>query len=271
MIGKNDVSRLERATAYDTRGEKIGKVSQLYVDQQTGEPSWVTVSTGLFGMSESFVPLDGADFDGDDIRVAYDKGTVKDAPRIDSGEQLAADREQELYRHYKMHGRHGDEDTQDGKGRSKHDKTSGKLGHGRESDTEHSMTLSEERLAAGKESVEAGRARLRKYTTKHTETVEVPVTKEELVVERTPASGKGRSSHSIDESGEKVEEITLHEERPVVGKKTVPVEEVHVGKKRVTDTERVSGEVRKEHADIDVDERAGRGGTGRGHKTDDRR
>jgi uncharacterized protein (TIGR02271 family) len=259
MIGKNDVNRLERATAYDSRGEKIGKVGQLYVDDQTGAPSWVTVSTGLFGMSESFVPLEGAEFDGDDIRVAYDKGTVKDAPRIDSGEQLGPDREQELYRHYRMHGRRMAEGT------------GGKHGRGRESETEHAMTLSEERLAAGKESVEAGRARLRKYTTKHTETVEVPVTKEELVVERKPASGKGRSSDSIDESGEKVENITLREERPVVEKETVPVEEVHVGKKGVTDTERVSGEVRKEHADVEVDERAGRGRTGRGDKTDDRR
>ena len=45
------------------------------------------------------------------------------------------------------------------------------------------MTLSEERLKAGKERVEVGRVRLRKYTTTHTEKVDVPVTKEKLVVE----------------------------------------------------------------------------------------
>ena len=129
------------------------------------------------------------------------------------------------------------------------------------------MTLSEERLAAGKETVESGRARLRKYTTKHIEKVEVPVTKERLVVERKPASGDSKS-HALKDSGERVEEITLHEERPVVGKETVPVEEVRVGKERVTETERVSGEVRKEHADVDVDKGVTKGKTQAGRKDD---
>ena len=115
------------------------------------------------------------------------------------------------------------------------------------------MTLSEERLAVGKKRVEAGRVRLRKYTTTHTEQVDVPVTKEKLVVERTPASGEA-TNRPIKDSGEQLEEVTLHEERAVVTKETVPVEEVRVGKERVTETEKVSGEVRKEHADLDVDE-----------------
>jgi uncharacterized protein (TIGR02271 family) len=269
MIGKNDVRRLEGATAFDRTGEKIGKVGQLYVDDATGEPAWVTVSTGWFGMSESFVPLKGADFEGDDIRLAYDKDTVKDAPRVDAGVSLEPDREQELDRHYKLGAWQGAKGGKHGKAAQERGKTERERG---KFDTEHKMTLSEERLAAGKERVEAGRARLRKYTTQHTETVEVPVTKENLVVERTPASGKAKS-HPIEDSGEKVEDITLHEERPVVGKETVPVEDVHVGKQQVTETERVSGEVRKEHADVDVNAPKGRarGEAGSGRKTDHRR
>ena len=42
-----------------TSGDKIGSIGQIYVDESTGEPSWVTVRTGFFGMSESFVPLRG--------------------------------------------------------------------------------------------------------------------------------------------------------------------------------------------------------------------
>ena len=42
-----------------TSSDKIGSIGQIYVDDSTGEPSWVTVRTGLFGMSESFVPLGG--------------------------------------------------------------------------------------------------------------------------------------------------------------------------------------------------------------------
>lgn len=247
VIGTKDVNRIQGATAVDRTGHKIGKVGHLYVDRQNQEPRWITVSTGLFGMSESFIPLQGADFDGENIRVAYDKDTVKDAPRIDADQDLEENEERELYRHYHLgpgwEQRTGDEGL---RGRT---------------DTEHAMTLSEERLAAGKETEEAGHARLRKYTTTHKETVEVPVTKEELVVERTPATGEREPGH-IGDSGEQVEDITLHEERPVVSKETVPVEDVRIGKERVTETERVSGEVRKEHADVDVEDdrrRTGRG------------
>lgn len=250
MIGKNDVARIQGATAHGSSGEKIGKVGQLYLDDQTSEPSWITVSTGFFGMSESFVPLQGAQFHGDDIRLAYNKEQVKNAPRIDRDQHLDLDQEQELFRHYGLGAMHGTERGMHGttgqtEGRDR--------GAGRTTDKEHAMTLLEERLAAGKERVETGRVRLRKYTTTHTEQVDVPVTKEKLVVERTPASGEA-TNRPIKDSGEQVEEVTLHEERPVVTKETVPVEEVRVGKERVTETENVSGEVRKEHADLDVDE-----------------
>lgn len=245
MIGTKDAERIHHATAYDRTGHKIGKVGQIYLDVRSNEPRWVTVSTGFFGTSESFVPLEGADLDGDDLRVAYDKETVKDAPRIDTGHDLEPQEEQQLYRYYHLGQAHGmtDRGTQGTADRGTRGTT----------DTEHAMTLSEERLAAGKETVEAGHARLRKYTTTHTETVEVPVTKEKLVVERAPAMGDRKSGH-IGDAREQVEEITLHEERPVVSKDTVAVEDVRIGKQQVTETERVSGEVRKEHVDVDVDE-----------------
>ena len=258
MIARQDFDRIEGATAYDNTGEKIGRIGQLYTDDETGEPTWVTLSTGLFGLSESFAPLQGAEFDGD-IRLKYDKETVKNAPRIDKDQHLDPDEERQLYRHYGFSGVGavgGRGDVGDvGERRSTYDRTGTKRSDRRAADTgdrEHAMTLSEERLSAGKESVEVGRARLRKYTTTHTEKVDVPVTKEQLVVERTPASGDATKA-PISDSGEQVEEITLREERPVVQKETVPVEDVRVGKERVTDTEQVSAEVRKEHADVDID------------------
>lgn len=253
MIARQDFNRIEGATAYDNSGEKIGRVGQLYIDDETGEATWVTVSTGLFGLSESFAPLQGAEFDGKDIRLKYDKQTVKDAPRIDKDQHLELDEQRDLYRHYGFGSRGEMGDA--GKPGSTHDwtgKQRSRPGAADAGDKEHAMTLSEERLRAGKERVEVGRARLRKYTTTHTEKVDVPVTKEKLVVERTPASGNATKA-PIRDSGEKVEEITLREERPVVEKETVPVEDVRVGKERVTDTEQVSAKLRKERADVDVE------------------
>ena len=253
MITRQDFDRIEGATAYDNSGEKIGRVGQLYIDEETGEANWITVSTGLFGLSESFAPPQGAEFDGKDIRLKYDKGTVKDAPRIDKDQHLDPDEQRDLYRHYGFGSRGEMGDA--GKPESTHDWTDRERSRPSAADAddkEHAMTLSEERLKAGKERVEVGRARLRKYTTTHTEKVDVPVTKEKLVVERTPATGNATKS-PLRDSGEKVEEVTLREERPVVDKETVPVEDVRVGKERVTDTEQVSAEVRKEHADVDID------------------
>ncbi len=253
MIARQDLDRIEGATAYDNSGEKIGRVGQLYVDDETGEATWVTVSTGLFGLSESFAPLQGAEFDGDDIRLKCDKETVKNAPRIDNDQHLEMDEQRDLYRHYGFGTRGEMGDAR--KPGSTHEWTGterSRPGTADAGDEDHAMTLSEERLKAGKERVEVGRARLRKYTTTHTEKVDVPVTKEKLVVERTPASGNATKA-PIRDSGEKVAEVTLREERPVVEKETVPVEDVRVGKERVSDTEQVSAKVRKERADVDIE------------------
>ena len=81
-------------------GEKIGGIGQIYVDDVRGEPTWVTAKTGLFGTSESFVPLHGADVVGEDIRVNYDKDIVKDAPRVDPDGSIGGEEEQSLYAHY---------------------------------------------------------------------------------------------------------------------------------------------------------------------------
>ncbi len=82
-------------------GKKIGSAGQLFLDAATGDPAWVTVSTGLFGTSESFVPLAGAQVSGDVLRVAHDKSQVRHAPRIEgSGAALSPAEERELYRHY---------------------------------------------------------------------------------------------------------------------------------------------------------------------------
>src|SRR5687768_9712048 len=100
MISSNDISRIEGATVYDNDGDKVGKVGQVYLDDQSGNPSWVTVSTGFFGTSETFIPVEGARFDGDDLRVAYDKDKIKGAPRMEVDQHLSETEEAELYRYY---------------------------------------------------------------------------------------------------------------------------------------------------------------------------
>jgi uncharacterized protein (TIGR02271 family) len=257
MISSNDITRIEGATVYDGTGDKVGKVGQIYLDDHSGHPSWVTVSTGLFGTSETFVPVEGARFDGDDLHVAYDKNKIKDAPRMEVDQHLSETEEAELYRYYGLQwgGAGHDAGTNTADVPPEHTDTSRTTG-------DAAMTLSEERLDVGKESHEAGRARLRKYTTTETETVDVPVTKEKLTVERNPVSGERASGAPIGDSDE-VEEVTLREERAVVDKETVPVEEVRIGKEQVTEQEKVTAEVRKEQVDVDGVTDTDRDGLGR--------
>jgi PRC-barrel domain len=80
--------------------DKLGRIGQIYLDDETSEPTWVTVKTGLFGTSESFVPLNQARLEGDDIVVDYDKDTIKNAPRIDADGDLTPREELALFRYY---------------------------------------------------------------------------------------------------------------------------------------------------------------------------
>lgn len=116
----------------------------------------------------------------------------------------------------------------------------------------------------GKEDQVAGQVRLRKRVVSEHQQVEVPVEREELVVEREsidPDSPEARAG-SLDDAQDSDETITLHEERPVVDKETVATEKVNVGKRKVTDTETVGGDVRKEEIDVEEDD-VDRGGKNR--------
>jgi sporulation protein YlmC with PRC-barrel domain len=92
--------QLLKSTVYDQSGSKVGHVQQVYLNDATGEPSWVTVRTGFFGTNESLVPLDGAQINDDILKVPFDKQIIKDAPNYDPGHHLDGSDEADLYRHY---------------------------------------------------------------------------------------------------------------------------------------------------------------------------
>jgi uncharacterized protein (TIGR02271 family) len=251
MIDQSTIPAMSGATVRDPAGEKIGKVSQVYLDDQTGTPEWVTVRTGLFGGKESFVPLADADLRGDDLVITTDKATVSGAPRVDEDGLLSEEQEAELYRYYGLtdsFGTDGDADARtdlagvpgvDGRD------TSGPT-------TDDAMTRSEEHLTAGTQQVETGKARLRKHVVTETEQVEVPVSREEVTLEREPITEANRgAAYSGGNITEEEHEVTLKAERPVVTTETEAVERVRLGKETVASTETVSGEVRKEQVELD--------------------
>jgi uncharacterized protein (TIGR02271 family) len=259
MIGTDTISRVIGQDVYDESGEKIGSAAEVYLDDETGEPEWVTVRTGLFGTKESFVPIRNADLTNDGVRVPVSKTQVKDAPKIDTDGHLSPQEEQELYRYYGL-----GEGTQtagfettgiadEGMRNVGGAETRGTVGHDTSGPTtDDAMTRSEERLNVGTRSEEVGRARLRKYVVTENVTETVPVTREEVRVEREPITdaniGNALDGPAISEEEH---EVTLHAERPVVEKEAVPVERVRLDKQMVTEQTQVSEGLRKEEIEVE--------------------
>ncbi|MGW7081408.1 DUF2382 domain-containing protein [Streptomyces sp. NPDC054871] len=256
-------------TAYDRTGEKIGSVEQVYLDDRTGRPEWVTVKTGLFGMKQSFVPLAGARRQQDELHVTATKEAVKDAPRVDADQHLEPGEEQDLYTHYGltrpsgtpapaaggrgtagMAGAGAGMGMGAGEGRGRNAgarEFAMRSGAGDEGKTDE-MIRSEERLRVGTEEQEVGHARLRKVVVTEDVKTSVPISHEEVRVVREPIREGDRTRANI---GEEQTEVTVHAEKAVVSKESVPVERVRLETEKVTETQEVSDTVRKEQIEFD--------------------
>ncbi len=235
MATLQEVRNWRGREVYGDGHEKIGEITDVYLDRETGEPEWLAVKTGLFGTNVSFAPLAGASEMEDHVMVPVAKDDVKAAPNVDADGELSPDEERRLYEHYGL--------------------SWGSVGHDTSGpNTGTAMTRSEEEMVTGTRERETGRARLRKYVV--TEDVEqrVPVSREEVRVEREPIT-----ESNVDQAlegppiHEEEHEVTLHAEEPVVEKRVVPKERVRLEKEREVGEEIVSGEVRKERIEPEGD------------------
>ncbi|KNX38224.1 DUF2382 domain-containing protein [Luteipulveratus halotolerans] len=361
MITTDQVQTVRGGNALDSNGEKIGSIGEVYLDDRTGNPAWVTVNTGLFGTSESFIPLQDASVEGKDVKVPYTKDKVKDAPRVDAEQHLDVEQEKELYRYYGVSyegagtadgqvGRTGGDDaptetfrtgdvtgtgtgtadagvgtgtaaagtaaagtaaagTAAGTGlgdrakereakadadvatnragfdagpgerdRSSYDTKVGQTdtkagvadtkagvadtkagvtgeraaaGDPRDLDGDGVVTRYEERLSVAKERREAGRVRLRKSVITEDQTVTVPLSREEVSLERIAIDNP--EVVDGDPFGDDVREFVLYEEVPVVSKQAVAVERVGLRKNTVQEERQVTDKIRKEQIDLDGD------------------
>ena len=261
----------------DRGGNKIGSIEEIYEDTDTGKAEWALVNTGLFGTKSTFVPIRDANATGDGVSVPFDKSQVKDAPGMETEGELSRDEEQRLYRHYGLDYGTSRSDSglpEGGAGFADRDvDTRGTVGHDTSGPTtDNAMTRSEEELRVGTEHREAGRARLRKYVVTENVETTVPVSREEVRIEREPITDANiDNAMSGPAISEEEHEVVLHEERPVVQKDVVPKERVRLDTETVTEDVRVSEEVRKEQidtGDVDVSTRGRAGGSDR-ERTDD--
>lgn len=251
MIDTDNINNIAGTTVYSTDGNKIGSAKQVYLDDQTGRPEWATVNTGLFGTNESFVPLSEATFSGNRLEVPFDKSTIKDAPQVGMDGHLDPAEEQRLYEYYGLAtGNASQSDAEYAAARTDAVGTADRDTAGLAAD--NTLTRSEERLNVGTEQVAVGKARLRKYVVTENVTTTVPVSREEVRIEREPITDANRkNADSAAALSNEEREVTLHAEHPVVNKEAVPVERVRMDTTTLTEDRKISGQVQKEQIDLD--------------------
>ena len=271
MPTTNEILSWRGSQLNDREGEKIGRIEEIYLDEETERPEWALVNTGLFGSKSTFVPITNASSDKDGVRVPFEKDQVKDAPGVEAEGELSQQQEAELYSHYGM--------DYYGEGRSETGLLKGQAAVGQETatsgavdrdvdvrdrergevgrdvsgpTTDEAMTRSEEELRVGTTQREAGRARLRKHVVTEEVTQSVPVRREEVRIEREPVTEANVDDATAGpDISEEEHEVTLMEEEVVVEKRAVPKERVRLGKETVTDEREVSEEVRKEQIEAE--------------------
>ena len=151
-------------TVVDSTGEELGKVTGLYLDGESQRPAWAGVKRGLLRGGETVVPLEGAEEADGNVRLAYDRQTVEDAPDVDPDVELSEDEERVLHEHF---GREWAPPS------------------GTETDT--AMTRSEEEVEFGtRVKRHAERVRLKKVLVHDEVTQTVPVRKEVIRLETDP-------------------------------------------------------------------------------------
>jgi stress response protein YsnF len=252
MLSEREVSAAVGGTAYGADDDKLGTVEAFFVDDRTGAPTWVALSTGLLGTRHSVVPAGDATFDDGILRIPVTRDAVKNAPTV-AGDHLAPADEEALRRHYGLvasapaAGRHRPPD---------------RIDVDRPSDG--AMTRSEERLRLDTERVAATRVRLVKYVVTEEVQITVPIRREEIRVEQVPVDAAPDSAPdaahddvapgetlAAEDSGALPGEIILHTERPVVTVEVVPVERVRLRTEIVHGQETVTEQVQREQIAVD--------------------
>ena len=294
MLSEREVAAAIGSAAYGPDGGKIGTVENFFVDDRTGAPTWVSISTGLFGSRHSIAPATEASVGDGGLVLPVTAEAVKAAPRL-AGTHLDPAEEQALRAHYGLpdavpeatgtdSGTVADtEPVAEPAAEPVAEPAAAARPAAGESRAEAEaepvpeaggMVRSEEQLRVDTERVGATRFRLVKYVVTEDVQITVPIRREEIRVEEVPldaadgdpgegllqhgdlAEGERPGRHTAPDDGGLPEEIVLHTERPVVSVEVVPTERVRLRTEVVQGQETVTGQVAREQIVVDEDTRA---------------
>jgi stress response protein YsnF len=249
----------------DRDGVKAGSIVDLYVDGQTGQPTWGLVRTGLLGSRQTLVPLGQATVPlavvvsgAGSVQVPFESAAILDAPSVAVGEEISEATAIALHRYYGLgdpaapaEGDHGPSDTGslDAGAATPAAQTTAAI---TSASTEPSGTMirSEEELRVRLRR-RARRVRVKRYVVTDYVTTTIPVSREELRLEETLGDEASRTAPPAPAPPGASWEMVLHQEEPVVSKQVVARERVRLHVETITEQRRISGEVRKERIEVD--------------------
>ena len=248
------MNRLFDCEVVDAQGNRVGPVENIWLDPATDQPEFVAVKTGTLMGRTHLVPMTEAQIDdaSGQLRVPYSQDQIKNAPHFADDANLSEEDEQGVYRHYGLRRSEAPSPTglASGGGMTEQPQTGTRSQQqpARAGQDQENLTLAEEQLRVDKRPVEAGRARLRKVV--RTERVQEPVElrREQVTVERVPASGQEVPQNAFQEQQI---EVPLTREEPVVEKEAHVTGQVRVDKTAETEQRTVGGDVRREDVVVD--------------------
>lgn len=223
-------SSLAGLEVVDRRGERLGRVRQVYRDG--AELGWVGVRGNLFGTEEVLVPLGGAVLEDDVIGVTVHRSRFQAAPRRRPDAELHDDERDQLREYWAEEPAEEPEPAAEAP----------------VPEEAGVMTAFQERLHVETERVPRSRVRLQKVVVTEQRTLTVPVRREEYRLIREPITDAEPVAGGAIGADE--QEVVLYEERVVVTTEVVPVERIRLVKEEVVETREISGEVRRERIDL---------------------
>jgi stress response protein YsnF len=247
----------------DRDGVKAGSIVDLYIDEQTKQPTWGLVRTGLLGSRQTLVPMGQATVPlavivsgAGSVQVPFESAAILDAPSVAVGEEISEATAIALRRYYGLgdppapaEGDHGPSDTESlDAGAEPAAKTTAAM---TSASTEPSGTMirSEEELQVLLRR-RARRVRVQRYVVTDYVTTTIPVRREELRLVEALGQEASRTAPPALPGGASWE-MVLHQEEPVVSKQVVARERVRLHVQTITEHRRISGEVRKERIQVD--------------------
>jgi uncharacterized protein (TIGR02271 family) len=252
-------------------GKVIGTVEQVFANDADGAPAWARVH---FGKTSRFVPLGSSQVTEDGLNVSFDAQKIVTSPKIEVDQQMSADQADELGRYYDLEAPERTQErgkSDEAQRRAKPDEAQQRAkpdeaqqpgqadeAQQRDRSDEDWLLRREERLRVGKEMTESGHVKLHRYVDQEPAEQTVELFHEEYDVERMPVAADEPPGGNIEE-GE--QDITLHEERGILSKETVPVERMRLVTERVGQDETFRDDIRRERIEVEPEEMATGGGT----------